>query len=215
MNNNLRNYYKNRASEYERIYEKPERQHDLSLAAKTLKEKFKDKEVLEIACGTGYWTKIISETAKQILATDVNESVIQIAKSKDYSTTKVDFQTVDLYEIDDNLKHESLFGGSILSHIDLRDLHDFINKLIRLVIKGGLIMLMDNNYVDGSSTPISEKDAFGNTYQIRTLNDGNEYKILKNFPGENFIRQQLSGKVADIKYIDLEYYWIFMFEISQ
>jgi len=43
---------------------------------------------------------------------------------------------------------------------------------------------MDNRYVDGSSTPISERDADGNTYQRRRLADGSDNRVLKNFPTE-------------------------------
>jgi hypothetical protein len=33
-----------------------------------------------------------------------------------------------------------------------------------------------------SNTPISRRDADGNTYQRRTLDDGSVHEVLKNFP---------------------------------
>ena len=82
MNTNLISYYKQRAAEYEAIYAKPERKEDLDKAAEILKAIFTDKHVLEIACGTGYWTKHISETAESVLATDINPEVLEIARLK-------------------------------------------------------------------------------------------------------------------------------------
>src|SRR5687767_9901285 len=111
MNSDLIKYYSDRAKEYEKIYSRPERQHDLPRASDMLKQIFAGKQVLEIACGTGYWTERIAKTAKSILATDINESVIEIARAKNYSPAAVSFQTIDLFALDNSIKYESLFGG--------------------------------------------------------------------------------------------------------
>ena len=41
------------------------------------------------------------------------------------------------------------------------------------------MVYVDNRYVAGSSTPISRRDEFGNTYQLRSLKDGTHYEVLK------------------------------------
>jgi ubiquinone/menaquinone biosynthesis C-methylase UbiE len=60
MDPNLISYYRDRANEYEQIYSKPERQNDLKRIGSILHEEFFGKTVLEIACGTGYWTELFS-----------------------------------------------------------------------------------------------------------------------------------------------------------
>ena len=50
----LVDYYSRRAREYERIYHKPERQDDLGALRRLVAERLVDRDVLEIACGTGY-----------------------------------------------------------------------------------------------------------------------------------------------------------------
>lgn len=212
MGSDIVSYYKARAKEYEKIYSKPERQDDLLLAGEYLKDTFRDKEVFEIACGTGYWTKIIAKTAKKILATDINETVIEIAKSKEYEPGEVKFRLEDIFQLKNPDKHESLFGGFIWSHINLRDIDHFIEILNSLTQKHGTIVLMDNNYVKESSTPIAWQDKSGNTYQTRMLENGTSYKVLKNFPDENFIRKKLSNKATEIDFINLEYYWILTYK---
>ena len=151
MNSDMVSYYKDRAKEYEKIYSKPERQSDLFLAGQILQEIFRDKNVFEIACGTGYWTDKISKTAHSILATDINDTVIEVAKSKDYSPAKVEFQIADIFNLADTVKQESLFGGFIWSHIQRQDLNNFIDITNRLARRGATIVFMDNNYVEGSS----------------------------------------------------------------
>lgn len=127
MNTDLVSYYKDRAKEYEKIYSKPERQDELLLAGQILQEIFCNKDVFEIACGTGYWTEKVSKTAHSILVTDVNESVIEIAKSKKYSPAIAEFQIEDIFNFTNADKHESLFGGFIWSHLIMQDLPNFID----------------------------------------------------------------------------------------
>ena len=208
MDTALINYYKDRAAEYEKIYHKAERQTDLTDAALALQSIFSGKEILEIACGTGYWTEKLSVTAREILATDINETVIDIAKTKNYSPASVRFQTTDLYQLPHSSLYESLFGGFIWSHIALRELPHFINVVNKLVHKDGTVVFMDNNYVEGSNLPITDRDEEGNTYQTRLLENGTSHKVLKNFPTEGFIRDLLKEKASRVEFISLQYYWI-------
>lgn len=52
----LRAYYARRAVEYEAIYAQPERQADLRTLEAALPACFSGRSVLEVACGTGWWT---------------------------------------------------------------------------------------------------------------------------------------------------------------
>ncbi len=84
-------YYSRRAREYERIYHKPERQEDLAKLRDRIGRYFTGADVLEIACGTGYWTEVIAPHARTILATDVSPEVLEIARNKRYRSDRVRF----------------------------------------------------------------------------------------------------------------------------
>ena len=99
FNETMLEYYARRAMEYERIYQKPERQKDIGYLADILRTMFKGRDVLEAACGTGYWTQCIAESASSILATDYNSQVIEIAKHKNYKNCKVTFLESDAYSL--------------------------------------------------------------------------------------------------------------------
>ena len=80
----LADYYARRASEYERIYAKPERQADLAVLRTRIGKLSAGKNILELACGTGYWTEIMAVGAARVTAIDVNEEVLQVARTKSY-----------------------------------------------------------------------------------------------------------------------------------
>ena len=67
------------------------------------------------------------------------------------------------------------------------------------------MVFMDNLYVEGSSTPISEIDTHGNTYQMRRLGDGSAVRVLKNFPTEDELRSRCS---PSLNLERLDYYWV-------
>src|SRR4030081_2895603 len=91
----LEQYYSKRASEYEQIYQKPERQHELEWLRQRVPMLFRGKIVLEIACGTGYWTQYIARTAKRVYACDINESVLEIAREKRIAAGRAEFFKAD------------------------------------------------------------------------------------------------------------------------
>lgn len=207
MNNDIVSYYKERAKEYEDIYLKPERQADLRSAKIILQALVKEKAVIEIACGTGYWTEPIAQAAASVFATDINEAVIDIARQKDMPADKVSFAVADVYALPAG-RYDCLFAGFIWSHIPLQGLDGFISTVNKAVAPGSTVIFMDNNYVPASNTPISDSDEHGNTFQTRSLKDGTQHRVLKNFPSENFLREKLSSIADDIDIVMLEYYWI-------
>ena len=151
----LAQYYAKRAAEYERIYAKPERQTDLDALRRRIGRMFAAKKVLELACGTGYWTEVIAGGASGVSALDANEEVLQIARTKSYPAGRVELLTGDCYAPPDfNRRHDALFAGFWWSHVPLERLDSFIETATRSVVPGALMAFLDNRYVAGSSTPV-------------------------------------------------------------
>jgi len=216
MTGNLVSYYAQRAFEYEKIYLLPERKKDLCKLKNILSGTFQNLDVLEIACGTGYWTQFISNSAKSILATDCNVEMLEIAKKKNYMNCKVSFITSDAYSLA-NVKRKFTGGfcGFWWSHIPNEKLSEFISIFHSKLQDGAIVIMIDNIYVEGNSTPIVRYDDKGNSYQIRKLENGSEYEVLKNFPSKNQIRQQLSDYANRIEFLNLTYYWLFKYIVRK
>jgi len=181
--NKTQQYYHQRAKEYEQVYEKPERQKDLDFLHILLQEEVANADVLEIACGTGYWTETIAKTSKSVHACDYNESVLAIAKTKTYGPAQVTFQPLDLWTLQKPAERYDI------------------------VLGGGSLIFLDNNYIEGSSTPISRTDKLDNTYQIRTLANGEQYEIIKNFPEHLELASILIQMDLGLTWMNMEYYW--------
>jgi ubiquinone/menaquinone biosynthesis C-methylase UbiE len=211
----LIDYYAKRANEYERIYEKPERQNDLKVLRNLFCETLAGKSVLEIACGTGYWTQVVAQTAKAMTATDINEEVLKIARSKNYGCT-VSFQRADAFDLNPSPQNNFTAGlaAAWWSHLRKSQIKSFLLHFHRLFPPGSLLVFMDNKFVAGSSTPISRTDDEGNTYQLRKLEDGSEYEVLKNFPDEKEIRTLIGDSASEIYWTELQYYWFLTYQIK-
>lgn len=205
-------YYAKRASEYERIYARPERQSDLSALRERIGEMFAGRSVLELACGTGWWTPVIARGAARVTALDLNEEVLAIARTKDLPPGKVEFVQGSVFEIPDfGRRHDALFAGFWWSHVRLEELDAFLASAVASVAPGSLAAFLDNRYVKGSSTPVSRRDAQGNAFQLRKLADGSNHEVLKNFPETGELIQRASRCGTDARVKLLEHYWLLSF----
>jgi 2-polyprenyl-3-methyl-5-hydroxy-6-metoxy-1,4-benzoquinol methylase len=203
----LLDYYRRRVAQYEAIYARPERQSDLAVLRKRVPTAMQGARVLEIACGTGYWTALIAEAAASVTATDLAEEPMRIAQAKPLPEGKVRFSLADAYAIDESLgRFDAAFAGFWWSHVPRARIGAFLASLHARLEPGARVVMLDNRYVDGSSTPIVELDRDGNSYQLRRLGEGSEVRVLKNFPSEDELRASI--QVQGLRYEALQYYWM-------
>ena len=204
----MQRYYARRAPEYERIYDLPERQEELAELKHMLPGFLRERAVLEIACGTGYWTHVAATAARSILATDVSEEVLTIARSKDYGDCEVRFEIADAYQLPDS---EAGLDGSLVafwwSHMPRERTTEFVRGLCTRLNPGARIVILDNAYAEGSSTPVSRVDEHGNQYQRRTLTDGSTWEVLKNFPKREEVEAAMGAQATIVDYREMEFYW--------
>jgi len=205
----MRAYYAARAREYERIYDKPERQSDLRQLEREIPSLLRGRRVLEIACGTGYWTQFLAKSAQRVLATDVNVETLHEARAKQLDPVLVEYRIADAYALHPaGESFDAAFAGFWWSHLPLQRVPQFLASLAACLEPGAVVLMLDNRYVPGSSTPLGRTDERGNTYQIRYLQDGSRHEVLKNFPQAAQMRTQLDGWADSIEFRELEHYWL-------
>ena len=212
----LIDYYSRRANEYERIYEKPERQKAIANLKSILQQLLPGHDILEVACGTGYWTQIISAVARSVVATDMSPEVLEIARSKSYPHGRVCFTIADAYDLDPVSGHFTAgLAAFWWSHLPKQDISRFLAGFHRRLGPGAKVVFTDNRYVEGNSSSISYRDEMGNTYQDRRLVDGSEFRVLKNFPTEAELRAVLQDEAARVITTSTnEYFWCLSYEVG-
>jgi ubiquinone/menaquinone biosynthesis C-methylase UbiE len=205
----MESYYAARAAEYDRIYLKPERQTDLRAIERWLPPKFVGARVIEVACGTGYWTQFIAPLAARVLALDAASETIGIAKTR-VPEDKVDFVLGDAYALPQQAgQFDAAFAGFWLSHVPKMRQREFLLGLATRLEPGAKVVFLDNRYVEGNSSPVTASDAEGNTFQTRQLGDGSTYTVLKNFPTEAQLLDIVTGLGERPVFTTWQYYWAF------
>jgi SAM-dependent methyltransferase len=209
----MQQYYAARAREYDSIYLKPERQHDLRRIESWLPTVLSGRSILEVACGTGYWTQFIAPVAKNIHAIDSSPETLAVARER-VPAQHVQFVEGDAYCLPLLTPRPSGgFAGFWLSHVPQASVRSFLRSFNKALCHGAKVVLVDNRFVEGSSTPISHRDAEGDTYQMRPLADGTSHQILKNFYTEEALRAVLAGIADDFRFHGWEYFWALEFSV--
>jgi len=210
----MQSYYAVRASEYDRVYLKPERQSDLRQIEQWLPSVLVGTTVLEVACGTGYWTQFIAPVASSVFALDSSPETLRIARER-VAAPNTEFRIGDAYALDRlGRPFNAAFAGFWFSHVPLERQREFLLGLNSALAPGARVVLLDNLFVEGSSSAITEQDANGNTYQSRSLDDGSKHRILKNFPTEAQLQALAgTGLVESPVYREWQYYWAFEYRV--
>ena len=207
----MQSYYAARAPEYDQVYQKPERQADLQALRQWLPPLFCGARLLEIACGTGFWTQLIAPLAAELVALDAAPETLGIAMTR-VPGEKVRFLVGDAYRLPtDQGQFNAAFAGFWFSHVPRQRQREFLAGLAAVLSPGARVVLLDNLFVEGSNLPITERDAEGNTYQTRKLEDGSIHRVLKNFPAEAELRALIEGLGEHAGYTKFGYYWAFQY----
>jgi demethylmenaquinone methyltransferase/2-methoxy-6-polyprenyl-1,4-benzoquinol methylase len=204
-------YYSARAPEYEEIYERPERQRDLVRLRRILTDLTSGERVLELACGTGFWTRVMAKSATAVHAVDASYESVEIARSKG----AVDLVTFEVADIEDlevpRHSFSMVVAGFLWSHIPLQEIDGFLGRLAARLDSGMRAVFFDNRYVEGSSSPVSYRDRYGNSHQERRLERGEVFSIIKNFPSPTDIAKSARRVGTDVRVEELEYFWLLRF----
>jgi ubiquinone/menaquinone biosynthesis C-methylase UbiE len=206
----ITDYYRYRAGEYEQIYYRkvPERRQEIDDHCRYLEKLAKNKTVLDLACGTGYWTKVLAKSAKELVASDIVLEMITQARLKEFSIP-VEFVVADLHRppfIANTFDLVTL--GFWMSHEPRQNYTDMFRAIKSPLKEDGLIWMIDNNPpAEGPRIDSVRNDEFGNNFKKRLLSNGDEFVILKNYFSKENLVEILSSTFEIKELIHQPYYW--------
>lgn len=184
-------YYRQRAREYEQIWHRddPVRQAEQAAVARELATLFRGRRVLEIACGTAYWTQFFANVAEHVTAIDAAPETLEVARTKNFPAS-VELHAGDAYALgtvpgDFN----AALANFWFSHVPKARIAEFLNGLHARIAPGSPVFMADNMNVPGVGGELVRHAGCEDTFKMRTLADGSKHVVLKNY----FDRAELEG----------------------
>ena len=189
----MQNYYKKRASFYDRSmgYEDPQKVALLQPVFDCIRSKMKDRTVLEIACGPCFWTEQVAQFVKSILATDFNETALGEAGKKKLPWDKVFLKQADAYDL---FRVTGDFDAAMaidwLSHVPRSRMDAFLQGLHECLMENAVVLFCDQ--LPGENSLAGLFDEEGNHLQERTLPDGSKHHVIKHYMSDDEIEDLFS-----------------------
>jgi demethylmenaquinone methyltransferase/2-methoxy-6-polyprenyl-1,4-benzoquinol methylase len=186
----MKRYYAERAPEYDdwwyrrgRYTRDPERERRWLLDVAELEERLRhfapQGDVLELAAGTGIWTRRLVPTADRVVAVDANAETLAL------NTPAAELVVADIFSWRPPQQFDVVFFSFWLSHVPEGRFAEFW-ALVRSALRpDGRVFLIDS----GPPEVAGEGEL-----QVRQLADGREFTIVKRF----WQPDELAERVADL-----------------
>jgi ubiquinone/menaquinone biosynthesis C-methylase UbiE len=103
-------------------------------------------QVLEIGCGTGYFTKELKRTGANILAVDISPDLLERAK-REVGEGNVSFRIENAYELAslENKSFDTIVGSSVLHHLEIKKA---LTQFYRVLKPGGTLFFTEPNMLN-------------------------------------------------------------------
>lgn len=215
MTQEMTAYYARRAAEYERVYTSPRWQGDLAVLRPRVAEFFAGRRVFEVACGTGYWTRVAAERARAVHATDLNDDTLALARAKAYAAP-VSFERGDAYApAAGPARFDAGLAGLWLSHVDLVRMDEFLRAFHSHLVPGAAVQMFDERATDERpNPPASRVDDAGNRYEMRRLQDGERFEIVKNLFDRARLEALIRPYATSVACRELQYFWLLEYVVA-
>ena len=153
----------------------------------------KGKVVLDIACGEGYGSYLLSETAKYVVGIDISPEVINYAGTK-YVRSNLELKvgSVSSIPVDGEAIFDVVVSFETIEHVTEEEQRAFLKEVKRLLRPDGLLIISTPNKLLWSDIPNK------NEFHVK------EFYIdeFKEFLGNHFKNVKLMGqKIYPVSYI--------------
>jgi SAM-dependent methyltransferase len=219
-----RRYYEDRASEYDDVWYRrgmydlgPEGnarwfEETARLEAAVDELDVSGCVVLELASGTGLFTRHLAPRAERLIAVDAAAPALAINRAR-VAEPHVEHVHADLFlwEPPAGLRFDLVFFGFLISHILPDRLEEFWDRIAGWLAPGGQVFFCDD--LEGAearhSNPGESVQDGPEFAHRRRLSDGREYTIVKVFYGPAELSERLAalGWIADIRTTGEEFFY--------
>jgi ubiquinone/menaquinone biosynthesis C-methylase UbiE len=165
--------------------------------------------VLELGCGSGFWTEVVAESAQAVTALDINANLVDIARERGMPEGKVSFRVADALDLPEDIgKFTAVLVSFLWSHLNKKEQEQLLATLKKRLGKDVLLVILDDSFVEGFSEMIARTDADGTTYEILTTPEGERFEVPKSYQADSALRKRLGNVGKEIKIERVEFFWI-------
>jgi demethylmenaquinone methyltransferase/2-methoxy-6-polyprenyl-1,4-benzoquinol methylase len=196
-------YYRARTPEYDEWFRRtgrydrgPEHRAEwFSEVAKieaALEPLVRGKHVLELACGTGRWTKHLARWSAKTLAVDAAPEALLI-NMNELRASNVEYAEANVFSWQPDKAFDVVFFSFWLSHIPAHRFDAFW-RTVRLSLKPHGCVFFIDSLLEPASTARDHARLDKSGLVKRKLNDGREFQIVKIFYEPSVLEKRLSDK---------------------
>lgn len=141
--------------------------------------------VLELACGTGWWTERLARTAATLTVLDASPEVLALNRRR-LAPHPVTYIQADLFAWEPPQQYDVVFFSFWLSHVPPDRFAGFWSLVDRALRPDGRVVFFDSY----QEVPVGTAET---VLSWRELNDGREFTIVKVFYQPEQLQRQLQA----------------------
>ncbi|MGH2889589.1 MAG: class I SAM-dependent methyltransferase [Solirubrobacteraceae bacterium] len=166
-------------------------------------------EVLELACGTGLWTRRLADYAARVTAVDGAPEVLAINRAR-VADPMVHYVQADLFTWEpERSAYDACVFCFWLSHVPRERFAAFWEMVGSALRPDGRVLFFDSARTERSSAADHRLPDAGEDRMTRRLDDGREFEIVKRFYEPAALQAELAGLGwdADVRATDEFFIW--------
>ena len=212
-------YYRARAGEYDEWFYRVGRYDwgaernakwfaEVETVMQALRSVGKVGTVLELAAGTGNFTKELATLADQVTALDASLEVLEINRDK-VKSANVIYQQADLFNWKPDQQYDVVFMSFWMSHVPPEKLDGFLDTVRQATKVGGRVYMVDSLRDKTRTSSASNHADYDpeSIYHTRKLNDGQEFTIVKMFYDESLVAKLAEHGFTASYHTSGDYFW--------
>lgn len=137
-------------------------------------------DVLELACGTGAWTRRLAAQARSVTAIDGSAAMLQINAGR-VRAENVRYHQSELFGWQPDREYDTVAFGFWLSHVPEARLDGFLDQVRAALKPGGRLFFVDSRREPQGTSLDQPLSPPAEPLMTRRLNDGREFTIVKMF----------------------------------
>jgi SAM-dependent methyltransferase len=147
-------------------------------------------DVLELACGTGLWTRHLVAYADTLTAVDAAPEVLAVNRAR-VGDANVRYVQADLFDWSPEERYDACVFGFWLSHVPVDRFAAFWEMVAGCLKPGGRVLFIDSAPTENSTAADHVLPSGDQDTMTRRLDDGREFQIVKRFYDPPALEQAL------------------------